>query len=178
MSNADDAVDEPEDLVQIHFKAPRRTKELAKAELEHGGLSRVLRSELERIAHGYAETERQRLKDELRDLRDRRSELKLRRQEIDNELEQIATKVKRLEDRLDELRDKDAEAEATIESLVDMVEEGTRIFEGHATVERAAKLSGDSQSEVIDEVRRRASDEVPDDLFHDGRDDGGGPRVF
>jgi chromosome segregation ATPase len=156
-----------DNLEQINVEVPAETKELAKGKLEHGGLTRVVRETLERIAHGEQSTEIERVKDQLADLRDTRQSLQKDRNRIDDELDDIERKIERAENRLDELRDKQGEYEGALQMIEDaMHEEGMHVFTDHGQVQEAAKIGDCSPGDVIEDLQER-NPELPEERFTD-----------
>lgn len=167
MSNNDD-----EELAQINVKVPERTKELAKEELEHGGLTRVVQETLSQIAHGGKTTERQRTLDHLEELRDEKREKVEERNTLDSEINDLELKIERAENRLDELDDKMGEYEGMLQLIESqMHEEQMHVDPGHGKIRDAAKKAGCDESDVIDDLRERNPD-LPEGQFQ-AKDRGG-----
>jgi len=164
--------DDGEDMEQINVKVPARTKELAKQRLEHGGITRVVRESLTRVAHGEEASEKERVKDHLEELRDERRELKNERNQIDDKLDELDVKIERAEDRLDELRDKEGEYEGALQMIESAIrgedrERPMNVFVGHGQVEHAAELANCSQEDVIEDLKER-NPNLPDSRFTKG----------
>lgn len=157
-----------ENVEQINVEVPATTKELAMRELEHGGLTRVVRETLERVAHGEQSTEIERVKDQLSDLRDTRQDLQKERNAIDDKLDDVERKIERAESRLDELRDKEGEYDGALQMVEErMHSDGMRVFPEHAKIQDAASVGDCSPEDVIDDLRER-NPELPDTQFTEG----------
>ena len=153
---------------QINVEVPKRTKELAKEELEHGGLTRVIRERLSEIAHGAESTKKERLKDQLEELRDERKKLKGERMEIDEQLDVVERKIERAESKLDELRDTESEYEGALQIIEEqMHNDGIRIFVGHGRVRDAAKIGNCTEQDVINDIQQR-NPNLPEEQFTEG----------
>ena len=152
-------------MAQVNVEVSQRTKELAKEKLNHGGLSDVIRDTLSRIAHGEATTERQKVQDELRDLRTKRKELKSDRAEIDEQLDLIEVKIERAEQRLNELQDKEGEYEGALTMLEnEMQEKGMSVWPDHGKVKEVADIGSCSAGDVIGDLKER-NNGFEDDRF-------------
>jgi len=152
-------------MSDVYVQVPKHTKELAKSKLEHGGLSRVVREKLTQVAHGAETSERERIKDNLQELRDDRRQLKNKREAINDKLEELEIKIQRAEDRLDDLRDKEGEYEGALQMIEDeMHEQGARVFPEHKAVERAARLGECDELDVIRDLEDRNPD-LPEEQF-------------
>lgn len=149
---------------QVNVKVPKRTKELAKKQLEHGGISRVIREALEREAHGERTTERARVKDHLNDFREERRSKKSKRDRLNDDLDELDVKIDRAEQRLDELDDREGQYEGVLTALDEHLAEGGHVFPDHGMVERAAEVGGCAPQDVIDDLRDRNPD-LPDERF-------------
>lgn len=159
------AMSDDEELAQINVKVPERTKELAKEELEHGGLTRVVQETLSRIAHGEETTERQRVLDHLEELRDEKREKIQDRNQLDAEIEDLEVKIERAEKRLDELEDKMGEYEGMLQMMESQMHENDlHVDPGHGKIRDAAKKAGCDPSDVIDDLRERNPD-LPESQF-------------
>jgi chromosome segregation ATPase len=148
--------DRQEETESVHVEVPKSTKELAKEQLEHGGLTRVVREELERIAHGSETSEKQRLQDHLQDLRDERKHLKTERTEIDNQIDDLEVKIERIENKLDNIRDREGEYEGALRMIEEMMEKhGMNVDVGHGKVEDAARVGNCTPEDVIADLKDR-----------------------
>jgi len=125
----------------------------------------VVREKLTQVAHGAKTSERERIKDNLQELRDDRRQLKNKREAINDELEEFEIKIQRAEDRLDDLRDKEGEYEGALQMIEDeMHEQGARVFPEHKAVERAARLGDCEELDVIRDLEDRNPD-LPEEQF-------------
>lgn len=154
-----------EETAQVNVKVPKRTKERAKKQLDHGGITRLVKEQLQRVAHGEKVTEIERTKDHLEDLRDERRDLKNERQDIENKLEDLEVKIERAENRLDDLRDRQGEYEGALRMISDtMQEEGMRVDPGHGMIQSAAEAGDCTPEDVVDDLKDRNPD-LSDDMF-------------
>lgn len=157
-----------EEMVQLVVEVPKNTKEVAKRNLEYGGLSREVRHTLARIAHGEETAELQRVKDNLEDLRDQREEYKRKRDEIENELSDVERKIERNEQKLSRLRDMESEYEGRLMSIEDqMIQDGMRVFPDHGQILSVAQEYGQEPLDVINDLKERNPD-LPDEQFQSG----------
>lgn len=157
-----------EDYEQINVKVPKTTKELAKKELEYGGLTRVIRDTLTQIAHGEEVSEYEKVKDQLQNLRDQKRSKIQQRNQLDSDIEDLDVKIERAEDRLNELEDKVGEYEGALRMIEQsMREEEQRVFVGHGKIKRVAELGNCSQEDVISDLRER-NPELPNYMFEEG----------
>lgn len=154
-----------EEYEQIHAKVPKDTKELAKRKLEHGGITRVVREELERVAHGEEAREIERVQDNLDDLREERRKKKRERDNIESDLDEIERKIERAERRLNKLRDKKGEYQGMLKMIEEqMRENGMAVDPGHKQVLDAAEAGNCSPEDVITDLQDRNQD-IDDDRF-------------
>jgi len=159
--------DDEQDHAQINVTVPRETKEIAKRKLEHGGLTRVVRDALTRVAHGEDVSEREKVTDKLRQLRDTKREKISKRNQLDDEIAELEVKIERAENRLDELDDKQGEYEGTLKMIEQkMHDDGMHVFPGHGMIDEAASIGGCSPEDVIDDLRERNPD-LPDHRFEE-----------
>jgi len=148
-----------ERVEQINVQIPKHTKEKAKKELEHGGLTRVVRESLERVAHGEKTTERERVKDNLRELRDGRRNKVNKKQRLETEIEELNLKIERAENRLDELDDKKGQYEGMLSMLEsEIYEQEARIWPAHGKVVNVAEKANCDPEDVIDDMLDRCPD--------------------
>lgn len=157
-----------EDTERVTAEVPKRDKEIAKAKLDHGGISREIRKTITRIAHGAEISERERLKEDIETWRDERRGKVHEKQSLENEIDELDVKIERAENQLDELRDKQGEYEGALQIIEEeMHEVGMCVFEGHAKVEHAASLGDCSVEDVMDDLRDRNPD-LPESQFSTG----------
>lgn len=153
-------------MEQINVNVPKRTKEVAKKKLEHGGITRVVREQLSRVAHGDEVSEFERVRDKLNELRDERRELISEREQIEDELDQLEREIERAEQRLDELRDKKGEYEGVLKTIEELMREnGLRIDPGNGHVENAAKAGNCDPVDVVKDLEAR-NPEMDADRFN------------
>jgi len=154
-----------EDTEQVNVEVPAETKEVAKRKLEHGGITRVVREALSRVAHGEETTERERVKDNLQDLRDKKRQKINERNNLDNEIAELETQIERAENRLEELEDKVGEYEGMLQVIEStMHENGMHVDPGHGRVKDAAQVGNCTPEDVIADLQDRNPD-LPDKQF-------------
>ena len=160
--------DSEEDTERVTAEVPKRDKEIAKAKLDHGGISREIRKTITRIAHGAEISERERLKEDMETWRTKRREKVHKKQSLENEIDELDVKIERAENQLDELRDKQGEYEGALQMIEDdMHEHEMRVWEGHGKVEQAASLGDCAVEDVINDLRDRNPD-LPETQFSKG----------
>lgn len=151
------------DREQVHVKVDSRTKKLAKDRLGHGGISELVRTELQRVAHGEEATERERIKSQLAELREKREGLTSERNRINDKLDDIERRIERAEDQLDSIRDKQGEYEGALQVIEQqMAEEGHHVFEGHGQIKDAAEMADCEPADVIEDLKERNPDLPPE----------------
>jgi chromosome segregation ATPase len=156
-----------DDMTQINVEVPESTKELAKEELGHGGLSRVIRQRLTEIAHGEQVGKRERIADQLEELRDEKREKVSARNKLDNQIADLDIKIERKERTMQDLEDSVGQYEGYLQSIEDqMHEHEMSVFVGHGQVETAAKLGDCTETDVLDDLRERNPD-LPDEQFEE-----------
>lgn len=158
------------DRSQVHFEVNRQAKELAKEKLEFGELSKVLRDEVRRVAFGEEISKRQRLTERLEKLREERDSLRADMRRIETEIDEKETEIARVEERMGGLERKEERYEAQIEMLEDQLFKGTRLWEDHGQVIKAAKTGEKQPKEVLQELQDR-NPEIPEYAFQDGLKD-------
>lgn len=145
----------PDNKSQVHFKVDRHAKELAKEKLEFGELSKVLRDEVRRVAFGEEISKRQRLTERLESLREERDELRAEKRRIESDIDEKETEIARVEERMGGLERKEERYEAQIEMLEEQLLDGSRLFEDHGGVIKAAKTGGKQPKAVLQELEDR-----------------------
>lgn len=159
-----------EEMTQINVEVPAATKELAKEELGHGGLSRAVRERLTEIAHGEQVGKRQRVADQLEELRDEKREKVTARNKLDDVIADLEIKIERKERVMQELEDTVGQYEGYLQSIEDqMREHDMSVFIGHGQVETAAKLGDCTEKDVLDDLRER-NPEFSDSRFEENED--------
>lgn len=153
-----------DDDTLVNFRAPEETVETAKMKLEHGEMSKELRTRLEEIAHGTDVAERTRIKDQLKEKRQERRDKQREINNLQNDVDEIDRDIERLEERLDQLAEQEGEYDGYLKSLEADLRDGEHLFAGHAKVEEAATLGDCSEEEVINRLQER-NPEIPDLQF-------------
>jgi len=153
---------------QVIFKADSETVKEAKAKLDHGEMSEILRTALDRVAHGADVAEEARLNDRLKTLREGRRELRQERDNIEQELEEVNRKIERVETRLEELREQDGEYDGVLAMLETDLSDGARVMQNTPKVKKAAKIGDCEPQDVIGDLKERNPD-VPDMAFRSPR---------
>lgn len=167
MSDRQEFDEEDTEYKQLVVNVPKRTHGIAKKKLDHGGLTRVVREALSRVAHGERTTEKERVKDHLRELRDNRRELMNERSDLNNRLDKLEIEIERTENRLDVLRDREGEYDGALQLIEQNMEDGMQVFVGHAMVEQAAEMGDCGQEDVLDDLKERNPD-YPESQFSEG----------
>lgn len=153
---------------RVTVEVPKRDKEIAKAKLDHGGISREVRKTITRIAHGVEISERERLKEDIKTWRDERRATVHKKQSLENQIDEFDVKIDRAETQLDELRDKQGEYEGALQIIEeDMHKVGMCVWEEHAKVEHAASLGDCSVGDVMDDLQDRNPD-LSESQFSEG----------
>lgn len=152
-----------EEQEQLHVKVDKRTKERAKSNLPHGGLSDIVRDAIRRAADGNAE--RYRLREELTALRDDREELKQERAALDRQISNVDRKIERIEEKLEKYTDPEDEYKGYLKSLLeDMRENGMHVDPGHGKIKEASNMVGKEPEQVIEDMKEMGED-IPDRQF-------------
>lgn len=152
-------------MEQINVKVPKQTKEVAKQKLEHGGITRVVRERLNRVAHGGNVNDFERVRDNLTKLRDERRELLSQRENIESQLEQLERKIERAERELEQLEDKKGEYEGMLKTIEEIMREnGITIDPGNGHVKTAAEAGNCEPIDVVKDLEERNQD-INNDRF-------------
>jgi chromosome segregation ATPase len=126
MTNGDD-----ED-VRFNVQMPERLRDDAKRNTERGELSEDVRELFRRKAYGLPgtddNTELERTKAELQEVRDRIDDLRQERRRIDAEIETQESRATRLEERVERLEDETDAFSTVVETLEELLLDGTRIY--------------------------------------------------
>jgi len=155
-----------DDRAQINFTVDRDAKELVKDKLEHGELSTALRQRVQELAFGEEISQRETAKRRLAELREEKDDLRSKKREIEAELEDVEQQITRVEERVDGMERREDKYEASLEMLEESLRSGSRLFEEHGQVVKAAKIGGVDASAVLDELKER-NPEVPEYAFED-----------
>lgn len=160
--------DDNEPMERVGAKVPKRTKEIAKEKLEHGGLSRVVREAIAREAHGEEVAERDRVADHLKDLRKQKRDKIRKRDDINDDIEEIERQIERAEAELDRIDNSVGEYEGALQMIEDkMSQNGASVFIGHGQIRKAAEVGDRTQQDVIDDLKERNPD-MAESRFTDG----------
>lgn len=157
---------------QVVFNATEEAVETAKGKLEHGELSERLRETIRTIAYGAETTERERLREKLKDLREDGREIDQQIRELRVDREEINRDIERVETRLEQLQEDDGKYDGVLEMLETDLSDGVRITSGSPRVQRAAEIGNCEPTQVIDDLKDR-NPEIPDKAFrtaHAGED--------
>lgn len=155
---------------QVAFNANSETVAEAKAKLDHGEMSEVLRDALERVAHGADVAEEKRLTDRLETLREDRRDLRHERDGIEKALEEKNREIERVERRLEQLREQEGEYDGVLAMLEEDLNDGVRVMLGTDKVQRAARIGDCDPEDVISDLKER-NPEIPDKAFRSARPD-------
>lgn len=154
MSNKDETV-------RYNVQMRRQLREDAKRNSERGELAEDVRNLFKRRAYGTGgineNTELERLKAELQEVRDRIDDLRRQRREIDTEIESQETRANRLEERISNLEEKDDKFETVVSTLESVLLDGGRVFPERVD-------DGLNADAVIEELKNRNPD-VPAKAF-------------
>lgn len=147
--------------VRFNVKMRRQLRDDAKRNTERGELSEEVRDLFRRKAYGIDATsgnsEIDRLKAELTDVRDRIDDLRRERRKIDAEIESQESRATRLEERISRLEERSDKFDTVVDTLESMLLDGARIF--------PERVDDELDSErVIKELKER-NPEVPDHAF-------------
>lgn len=155
---------------QVHVQVDSATKEQAKENLGHGGISELVRRALKRAAWGEEVSERERLERRIEELREQRDQIKatIRRKQAD--LEEVDQEIARLEERKESKENREDRYEAALEMLESDLYEGQRLFTDHPQVQQAARIGDVDPSDVIAELQDR-NPAAPDYAFQNGLHD-------
>jgi len=154
-------VSDRDEEVRFNVKMTQRLRDDAKRNSERGELSEGVRDLFRRRAYGEGatsgNTELERAKAELRDVRNRIDDLRRERRQVDAEIESQETRETRLEERVSSLEEKNDKFGTVVETLETMLKDGARIFPERVDDD----LNAD---EVIQELKDR-NPSVPDSAF-------------
>jgi len=153
-----------DDMKYVGFNAPRESVEKVKSDLEHGGLSRILRERLEEAAYGVEVAERTRVKENLRDLREERRGIESKISKLQNDREEKDREIERLEQKLDRLAEQDGEYDGHLQSIEANLHDGKSVFTGHPLVKSAADAGDCDETDVIQDLQER-NPELPESQF-------------
>lgn len=153
------APNSPDDDVRFNVQMPRRLRDDAKRDTDHGELSAEIRDLFRRIAYGGTggSSELDRVRSELDSVRDHIDDLRRQRRKIDAEIESKETRATRLEERIEKLESKSEQFDTTVETLEKVLLDGSRVFPNRIDDDLDA-------SRVIEELKERNPD-VPDHAF-------------
>lgn len=154
-------VTDDEEEVRFNVKMPARLRDDAKRNTDRGELSEDVRDLFRRKAYGLPGTEEntelERTKAELQEVRDRIDDLRRDRRRIDAEIETQETRATRLEERVERLEEQSDKFSTVVDTLEEMLLDGARIF--------PERIDDDVDAErVINELQERHS-EVPEAAF-------------
>lgn len=165
------SVSDEQDMTQIHVKVPTEVKEAAKEKLDHGGLSREVRDQLERIAFGAEINKRSRLERQREELEGDLRDVREKRREIEATIETKEERINAIDAKLSNLTKLEDKYEAKLEELESKLrEDGMRVVPFAPGVKRAAETGEVEPEGVIRDLKERNPD-VPDFAFEDGLHD-------
>lgn len=157
-----------EKMATVHVEVPERTKEIAQEKLEYGGLTRVVRESVARVAHGEEVAERDRVADHLKDLRKQKRDKIRERDDINDEIDEIERKIERAEEELDRLDNSVGEYEGALQMIEDTMDNtNASVFIGHGKIRKAAEVGDKPQEDVIEDLKQRNPD-MDNDRFTEG----------
>jgi len=157
--------------VRFNVKMRRQLRDDAKRNTERGELSEDVRDLFRRKAYGVEgmseNTELQRAKAELRDVRSRVDDLRKERRRIDAEIETQETRAARLEERISKMEERGEKFSTVVETLESMLLDGARVFpervDDDLDAERVIAELKDRNPDVPDHAYRLATVEEPND---------------
>lgn len=155
---------------QVNVEVDGDAKEEAKDKLGHGGLSKEIRRLIDEIAWGQEVSQHTRLEHRLRSLREEKDELRSERRELDTKIEDVEQEITRIEEQLSHLYKREDKYDATLEMLEETLYAGSRVYPGHGTVERAARIGDVTNRTVIDDLKTR-NPSIPEFAFVDALHD-------
>lgn len=158
-----------DDYVRVSHRVPQHVREAAQQNTEHGELSELVRSLYGRIAFGDVDGGAESIAIELERTRAKKDDLREEIRELQNELQTVEQQETRLEEKLTTHRSRKDKYEAHIESLEQLLYDGTHVDPGHPVVEKAADAANLNPEEVIAELQERNS-HIPDYAFIPVRD--------
>jgi len=150
------------------FKVDKQALEDAKESCEHGELSEELRRTVQRLAYGGETTKRERVKDELEELREKKREVIVEKQQLQSKEQELERKIQRKEQELDGLQDTEAEYTGMLETIEADLHDGARVWGTMPKVEKAAHRADKTTAEVIQDLQERNPD-IPDKAFRESK---------
>lgn len=157
-----------EDFVRVTHRVPQHVRESAQQNTEHGELSELVRSLYNRIAFGDAEGGAESIQIELERVRAEKDELRDQIRRLQNELQTVEQRETRLEEKLSTHRSRKDKYEAHLESLEELLYDGSHIDPGHSVVQKAASAANTSAEDVVEHLQERNPD-IPKYAFVDAR---------
>lgn len=124
--------DAEEDDTRVAVRMPKKLRDDAKRNTEYGELSERVRELYREMAYGpqngAGETELEKKRAELREVRNTIDDLRQERAEIDTEIQSYEQRATRLEERIDALEDAHDELGTKLEVLQNMLDNGQRMW--------------------------------------------------
>lgn len=160
-----------DELEQVNHLVPKSVKRDATSVAEWGELSDAVRAVYESFANSGGDEEVVRLEAELHRVQTHREALDEQLESLREERDSLAEQEAALTEQLKQAKSEAESFESLVSQLVEMLDRGESIWQGHATVVEAAKVKSISRSEVIDVCRDRRP-ELPDERFTKGKSDG------
>lgn len=148
----------------------KKLYEAVKAKTDHGEISEEIRNRLREIAYGTEVSERQRLKEQLTDLRKQRRDLEAEISDKQRERDEVERKIERVEDRLGQLEDMSGKYDGMLETIESQLHDGVRFPPGGPPIQKAADMIDGDADDVIADLKER-NPNVPDAAFRPARDD-------
>lgn len=155
-----------DDYVRVTHRVPEHTREAAQQNTEHGELSELVRSLYGRIAFGDSDGGAESIEIELERVRAKKDELREQIREFQNELQTVEQQETRLEEKLSTHRSRQDKYEAHIESLEQLLYDGTHVWPGHPIVEKAAQAANRDPEDVVEDLQDR-NPQIPEYAFED-----------
>lgn len=143
-----------DNMTKTTVRVNEQSLKRAKDKLPHGGISDLVREQINRVANNEDMAKRMRLREKLRQLRDDREDKKKDREAINREITDLNRKIERTEEQLEALGDPESEYKGHLDSILsNMRENGSNVFVGHGAIEDAARAGGKTQEEVIEDLK-------------------------
>lgn len=155
-----------DDYVRVSHRVPEHVREAAQQNTKHGEMSELVRSLYGRIAFGDAEGGAESIEIELERVRAEKDDLRQEIRELQNELQTVEQRETRLEEKLSTHRSRQDKYEAHVESLEQLLYDGTHVWPGHPVVKKAAQASNRDPETVVENLQDR-NPEIPDYAFED-----------
>jgi len=154
--------------VRYNVKMPQRLREDAKRNTERGELAEEVRKVFRRKAYGEGAVEEQseidKARSELREVRERIDDLRRDRGRIDNEIESQERRAARLEERISSLEQQRDQVDQTIQTLENMLQSGERMWP--TRIKNASEVDESTAMQIYEALKDR-NPELPSGAFEE-----------